>query len=392
MILKIKVVELMMLCSLFSIYAKSALNKHNTQKLRILMVVGRFPAASEIMTLNQITGLVDRGHDIHIYAISKTGDVAQPEVHQYNLLAKVYCYELPPKLETYDAIIIQQGWFINCFLSRAHKYLSKKTKLLVCLRGSDIGVCIRRKLSVYKKLFEQKILFLPVCDFFRKKLITYGALPERIIVLHSAINCAHFRYKPRLLKNEKTINILSTGRFIPKKGIEYAIMAIAKLINTKHYSVNYTIVGRGSAKQQYEQLIKKYKLANHIKIVDWLDHDQLAKRLNEAHIFVSTSVTASNGDWEGIPNALKEAMATGLPVISTYHAGIPELVEDGISGFLVPEKDVDALADKIEYLITHPEMWPQMGAAGRKKVEQDFELHKESDKLEKILLNCVQNK
>ena len=77
---------------------------------------------------------------------------------------------------------------------------------------------------------------------------------------------------------------------------------------------------------------------------------------------------------EGTPVVLMEAQACGLPVVSTYHSGIPEVVKDGESGFLVPEKDVDALAEKMEYLINHPELWPKMGEAGRKHIERNYNI------------------
>jgi colanic acid/amylovoran biosynthesis glycosyltransferase len=96
---------------------------------------------------------------------------------------------------------------------------------------------------------------------------------------------------------------------------------------------------------------------------------------------VAPSITAENGDQEGIPNVLKEAMALGLPVISTLHGGIPELVEDGVSGFLVKERDVDSLAERLAYLVDHPETWSKMGSEGRACIEKDYDMNKLNDHL-----------
>jgi colanic acid/amylovoran biosynthesis glycosyltransferase len=96
--------------------------------------------------------------------------------------------------------------------------------------------------------------------------------------------------------------------------------------------------------------------------------------MESSHILLAPSVTAGDGDEEGIPNVVKEAMAVGLPVVSTVHAGIPELVVDGESGFLVPERSVDDLAERIMYLCDHPEIWPQMSRAARRKVETEFDI------------------
>jgi colanic acid/amylovoran biosynthesis glycosyltransferase len=110
-------------------------------------------------------------------------------------------------------------------------------------------------------------------------------------------------------------------------------------------------------------------------------HEEVIQVLTQTHILIAPSVTAADGDEEGIPNTLKEAMAMGLPVISTVHAGIPELVEDGVSGFLVPERDVEALADRLERLVDHSETWAAMGRAGRRQIEAEFDIERLNDEL-----------
>jgi hypothetical protein len=98
---------------------------------------------------------------------------------------------------------------------------------------------------------------------------------------------------------------------------------------------------------------------------------------------------ASDGNEEGIANALKESMAMGLISVATFHAGTPELIEDGVSGFLVPEKNVYKLANTIDYIIEHPEIWESVGLAGRKKVEDEFETKQSIEKLEKIFYTLL---
>ena len=104
---------------------------------------------------------------------------------------------------------------------------------------------------------------------------------------------------------------------------------------------------------------------------------------------IAPSVTSAEGNQEGIPMVLMEALATGLPVIASSHSAIPELVQDGKSGFLVPERDVDSLAEKIKYLIEHPETWPEMGSTGRKFVEKNYDIEKLNDRLEKIYIKLI---
>jgi len=108
---------------------------------------------------------------------------------------------------------------------------------------------------------------------------------------------------------------------------------------------------------------------------------EIIEVLNTCHLFIAPSVTASDGNQDAPVNVLKEAMAMGLPVISTYHGGIPELVEDEISGLLVPERDAEALATKLGYLLEHTKDWSNMGKAGRSFVENNFDLQRLNDKL-----------
>jgi len=126
-------------------------------------------------------------------------------------------------------------------------------------------------------------------------------------------------------------------------------------------------------------------MRKYIKIISWQTHEELIKILNNSHIFIAPSVTAENGDQEGIPNVLKEAMAMGLPVIGTRHAGITELIENGTSGFLVNERDMVGLEKCIEYLITHPKIWAFIGKLGRKKIKMEFNKNIENKKLSKVL-------
>jgi colanic acid/amylovoran biosynthesis glycosyltransferase len=101
----------------------------------------------------------------------------------------------------------------------------------------------------------------------------------------------------------------------------------------------------------------------------------------EAHVFLLPSVIAADGDEEGTPTVLAEASCAGLPVLSTRHSGIPEMVLDGRTGFLVPERDVAALADRLEELLARPELWAEMGREGRRHVEAEFDVRKLNQRL-----------
>ncbi len=233
-------------------------------------------------------------------------------------------------------------------------------------------------------------MFLPVCDVFKKRLISLGGDPKKIIVYFSAIDCKKFSFKPRTL-GEGNIRIVTVCRLVEKKGLPYAIHAVERLIK-KNNKIKYDIVGFGAMEQELKRLIKKLGIQDHIRLVGRASENEVAAILDNAHIFLLPSITADNGDEEGIPNSLKEAMARGIPVVSTDHSGIPELVDDGISGFLVPQRNSTMLARKIQYLIDNPTIWHKMGQAGHQKANAGFEKEKINDRLViifKRLLNKI---
>ena len=133
-----------------------------------------------------------------------------------------------------------------------------------------------------------------------------------------------------------------------------------------------------------EVLINNLRAEENIHILGSQKKKDLLKKMNDAHIFIISSVTAKDGDQEGQGLVLQEAQAMGLPILSTYHNGIPEGVVDKKSGFLVPERDVDALADRLNYLIEHPNTWQDMGKTGREFVEKKYDIKKLNQKLVEI--------
>jgi colanic acid/amylovoran biosynthesis glycosyltransferase len=177
--------------------------------------------------------------------------------------------------------------------------------------------------------------------------------------------------------------LISVSRLEEKKGISYALQAVSRLVASGR-KVAYTVVGEGAQRPKLERMIAELGIGRHVKLLGWRTHDDLTHILREAHLLVAPSVTASNGDEEGIPNSIKEAMAIGLPVVSTLHGGIPELVEDGVSGFLVPEHNVDLLAERLGWLHEHSERWPEIGRAGRTKIEREYDIEKLNNELAEL--------
>jgi colanic acid/amylovoran biosynthesis glycosyltransferase len=218
-----------------------------------------------------------------------------------------------------------------------------------------------------------------VSESIKKRLVELGCDERKILIHHSGIDLKRFQTTHKRPKSRKVTNVITVG-FTAKKGLEYGIRAVAKLVSSNR-NMHYYIVGDGPLKGKIKSLINDFNLHNEVTLCGLKDQTELIALLIDSDFMIAPSITDVNGDQEGIPNVLKEAMAVGLPVIGTKHAGIPELIQDGVSGFLVPERDVDALVDKMRFFIRYPEKAVKMGKAGCAFVRQEYDIDRLNDRL-----------
>lgn len=400
--------------------------------MKIAFVVGAFPTLSETFVLNQITGLIDRGHEVDVFA-NTSGESGKEHacVDQYRLLDRTFYRPsmptgVPGRLLVGAWLILRHvfrhpiavlralnvlrygrraltlellfgviPWFRSKRYDIVHCHFGPNGtrsaifreigvlhgKLITVLHGFDVSKYVQAHgPHVYERLFRQGDLFLPISDRWRRRLIELGCDEQKICVHRMGVNCRDVTFTQRLPKSAGTIRLVSVARLVEKKGIEYAIRAVM-LLGRSSQGIQYDIVGDGPLRSSLEQLVRSEETNATIRFHGWKNQEEVAVFLDEADVLLAPSVTSGDGDQEGIPVVMMEAMALGLPIVSTIHSGIPELVEDGASGFLVPERDVDALADKLTYLLEHPEVWPKMGRAGREFVEQHYDIEKLNDRL-----------
>jgi len=263
-------------------------------------------------------------------------------------------------------------------LAPKFQFLKEKHGLpmIVSFRGNDATAYPKKKkknLQRLRELFQSGDLFLPVCEHLKNEIVKLGCPENKIRVLYGGVNLDRFQYRARQLKENKKIRFLAVGRFVEKKGFSHLISAFAA-VKKQHSNVVLTLIGKGPCEDEYRKLIRKHGLGGSVKIVSWASYKTIHKKYYRSHIFCAPSCTDQNGNQEGIPNTLKEAMATGMPVISTTHAGIPELVTNKVNGLLVPEGSVSSLAKAMNWMIQHPERWETLGENARKKIEKDFNL------------------
>jgi len=406
--------------------------------MKIAFLVSQFPSVSETFVLNQIVGLIELGHDVHIFADRSVKNVTiHDDYGKYCLLNRTHYYGIPqnrilrmlkailliiryaprhydvifrslnvyrygkPSLSLsllFMSVALLERWpfdiihsqfgTLGLFAVPLKQILSSNCRVVTSIRGSDVTVHIKKDPRSYHGLFKEGDLFLPVCEFLRERLIQEGCEEKKIVVHHSGIDCSKFDYIQREREYGDPIKVLTIARLIEKKGVAFAIDAVSRLLS-KGEKIEYRVVGDGILREDLQQLIKRMGIERQVRLIGWKTHEEVKRLLEESHVLVAPSLTSESGDQEGIPNAIKEAMASGLPVISTFHSGIPELVTDGVSGLLTPERDAASIADALTYLIRHPQICREMGQAGRCQVELKFDTNSLNKRLEELYLMVI---
>jgi len=408
--------------------------------MKILFFLDTFPALAQSYVLNQITGMIEKGHEVGILAAVK-GDCRKvhADVEQYGLLDRVvFLEELPGnkivRVAKGMVWMLGRGWknpgVLGQSLNKGRfgrtagtgelfyavvSLLSGKVKLgafdvVLCHFGpmGQLAVSLRElgllkgKIAtvfhgydmslmphlygddIYRLLFARGDLFLPISENWKNKLLSMGCAAERIVVHHMGVSPGMFQYKRREIEKGGMMRIVSIARLSEKKGLRYGIEAAAKLLRAGR-KVDYVIVGDGPLKGTLVNQIEEAGISQAVRLVGWKNQRELAAILDESHILLAPSVTDEQGNQEGIPVALMEAMCMGLPVVSTDHSGIGELVKDGQNGYLLPERDSEGLADKLSYMIEHRQNWVELGRAGREYVEKHFNIDLLNDRLEDLL-------
>ncbi len=405
--------------------------------MNIAVVMTVFPAISETFITNEITGLIDLGHDVNVFAFSKPADKKKihTDVLKYHL-NKLTRYFNIPKNRLLRAVRVLRAFFYilvlnpsaikHCLNSKKYSryealnnllklepFLFKKydiihchfgpnalellflkdiysVKLVVSFHGYDVSkIPHEQGNDCYKDLFERGDLFLPASRHFKEKLMSFGCLEEKIKIHYASIDLDLFQFKQRSLKTDR-IEFVTLARLVEKKGLFYMILAISEILR-KYSDATCYVIGNGKQKQELEELARKCDPRGRIQFLGSMTHDKILEYLYRSDIFILPSVTAIDGDQEAIPSVLKEAMATGMPVISTYHGGIPELISDGRTGFLVQERDVEGLTEKINYAINNPQLCREMGKVARIFVEENFCKKKLNHELEGFYEYIVAN-
>jgi colanic acid/amylovoran biosynthesis glycosyltransferase len=223
--------------------------------------------------------------------------------------------------------------------------------------------------TVYRHLFNRGDAFTANSTYLRGRLVELGCPEDKCAIVSEGLSVNDYAFVPRRTPPGGEFRFLTVARLVPIKGLQYAIAAFGRVAEV-FPRARYTIVGDGEERMRLQRLIRSLGLDEHVTLLGPRSDVEIREIARSMHLFVLPSVTLDS-DQEG--QVLQEAQAMGLPVIATRTGGIPEGVLDGISGHLVPERDVAALADRMIDLCRRSEEWGQMGKSGADFVRQRFD-------------------
>lgn len=228
------------------------------------------------------------------------------------------------------------------------------------------------------RLKQETKLFIAVSEFIKQKLLTQGFPAERVIAHYYGVNTQLFQPDPKIARRPV---VLFVGRLTEKKGCEYLIKAMAQ-VQMQYPDVELVVIGDGYLRAELEALAAKQ--LKRYKFLGFQSSEVVKQWMNQATLFAAPSITASNGDSEGLPTVVVEAQSMALPVVGSVHAGIPEAVIHGETGFLAPERDWQQLAKYMLRLLGDQALWQRFSLNGQERMRLHFDLPKQTRILEEL--------
>lgn len=314
--------------------------------------------------------------------ISGLGIVAKLKKHPVliGLVPLFLFFQLGATLLTiwrYQPDVLLVNWIIpQGFIAAIIKLLTPKLKMVLLAHGADLGLvethqglrklgrCILRKMDTV----------VAICTRFQQKLAALGDLEARAIpVIPLGIDVAAFaQYSPdHVSHNSPPKYLLFIGRLEEKKGLEYLLRAIPKIVEW-HPDVLLRIIGDGTLKTQLEDLTKQLQIEAYVIFLGAVPHPELPQYFAEAYIFVAPSID-TGADFEAIPRTILEAAACHVPIIATDAGGIGDFIEHGITGMLIAQRNADALAENIQILLECDDLRGTLARKAYQKLIQEFD-------------------
>ena len=256
--------------------------------------------------------------------------------------------------------------------------------LVTTFHGNDITQ--NTPMNHYRKnrhiVFEKSDKIIAVSEFIKGQLIKKGCPEEKIIQHYIGVDVQKFRPTTTPAISGRVIFV---GRLIEKKGAKYLIRAIQDAA-TSNPDIHLRIIGDGPLRAQLEK--ESLLRPCNVEFLGRLSPDDVAEHIKTAQLLCAPSVTSERGDQEGLPISILEAIASGVPVISTYSAGIAEALEHKVNGFLTQEKDVAALSTHIQAICSNPALRESLAKKARNTAIEKFSLDLQCERLEDIYMSA----
>jgi colanic acid/amylovoran biosynthesis glycosyltransferase len=268
-----------------------------------------------------------------------------------------------------------------------------KNPSLVSFHGADVMVDMNK--PAYREATRQMLdgvkLVLVRSESLRRAVADLGCDGNKIEVQRTGIPVDEFPFSERNFPTSDgggEWQFVQAGRLIEKKGLPVTLRAFASFLK-RYPNATLTIAGEGPLLGHLEELARELKIDNRVAFTGFISQEQLRDLYYGSHIFLHPSETGPDGNQEGIPNSMLEAMASGLPVFATRHGGIPEAIEDGVSGVLVPERDDEELAWALLNAVEDGHFLSQIARNGAEVVGEKFNLRVQARRLEDAYLKTM---
>ena len=263
---------------------------------------------------------------------------------------------------------------------------------VVSFHGADVLVDLKKPAyrAATREMLQAVRLVLVRSGSLARALVELGGPREKIRLQRTGIPLDAIPFQARTWPGDGRWRLLQAGRLIAKKGIETTLRAFAQFA-ARYPQSSLTIAGEGPLRAHLEKIARELRVDSRVTFTGFLEQEKLRERFVQSHLFLHPSETGVDGNQEGVPNSMLEAMASGLPVFATTHGGIPEAIENGINGVLVAEGDADALACALLEAAADPAALESMARRGADTVREKFEQRAQVRQLEEIYFEAMQS-
>jgi len=365
----------------------------------VLHLERKFTSKTETFIVNQINTI--KNYNVIAATINKLNNlpcnklIIEPRVKNFfnssgKILFNKTNNDLYEQLNNYKIDLIHTHYLVDAFffLPLVKKYNVPK---IVSCYGYDVSSFPKVYFGIGKyfvqKVFKEYDYFLAMSPEMKNDLLKLGCDENKIIVHYYGTDTIRFLNLKRDYKINGKVKVLTVGSLEAKKAQHLIIKALDMLVKKYNYkNFQYILVGSGPNEVKLKKLVNSLELNEIVYFYGYTHHysEKLVEIYNECDIFIHPSIVDKNNDKEGIPGTIVEAMASGLPVISTYHAGIPYIIENEKEGLLLKEGDIDGITNSIKRLIDDQKLRENLGRSAQKKAIEELDLQKETERLEKI--------